>query len=242
MFQQFKNDSAFLPKSELATKQFAVGDWVYSHLYGGRYGVITEIHGDQSQGTVRSLLGGAMVTGGSASFSIVFENGTFSPRVPECIVRGVQWSLPNREPASAQDISDMIAAANAAKDAADKERRDAEQRFQDEVERLKTAPEYKSFVQVSKDERASAVAAKNIRKVLKQHYPNCKFSVRNDRGTCIWVQWPGEAELNQSEVSQLLSDFKTGHYDPYEDYHSSTDSPFNVVYGGIDYLTCQRRY
>jgi hypothetical protein len=53
-----------------------VGQKVYSKLYGGRNGIIYQIHGTQSPESVRQLDGGAVMMGGSADFDIVFENGT----------------------------------------------------------------------------------------------------------------------------------------------------------------------
>ena len=69
-----------------------VGTRIHSGLYGGRDGVVYAIHGNQSPESVR-ILGGVMHMGGSANFDIVFDNGTETRGLPECILRGVQWRV-----------------------------------------------------------------------------------------------------------------------------------------------------
>jgi Large polyvalent protein associated domain 30 len=71
------------------TDRIVVGTRVHSILYGGRDGVVYAIHGEQSPSSVRSI-GGFMQTGGRAEFDIVFDDGTETRHLPECIIRGVQ--------------------------------------------------------------------------------------------------------------------------------------------------------
>src|SRR5271167_1901854 len=83
-----------------------VGTRIHSILYGGRDGVVYAIHGQQSPESVRSI-GGLIQTGGGADFDIVFDNGTESLRLPECILRGVQWRI-YEEIATPEEIADML--------------------------------------------------------------------------------------------------------------------------------------
>ena len=45
--------------------------------------------------------------------------------------------------------------------------------------------------------------------------------------------------VNQKAVHDAVAPFKTGVYHLHEDYHSSEESPFNIVFGGVDYITAQ---
>ena len=59
--------------------------------HAGR-GIVYAIHGEQRPDTV-SHAGGVFHRGGSATFDVVFDNGHKSLNLPECIIRGVQWSI-----------------------------------------------------------------------------------------------------------------------------------------------------
>ncbi|WP_408876504.1 hypothetical protein [Gluconobacter sphaericus] len=67
------------------------------------------VHGKESPTTVRSLSrGGAIVSGGSASYDIVFACGSVTHRLPEAILRGVQWRIEaDKGLASAEEIAPM---------------------------------------------------------------------------------------------------------------------------------------
>lgn len=68
------------------------GQLLYSILYGGRYGYITNIKGQQSPGTIQRIFGGAVVTGGNAWITVKFDSGIIS-EIPGSIIRGVQWYI-----------------------------------------------------------------------------------------------------------------------------------------------------
>jgi len=80
--------------------------------------------------------------------------------------------------------------------------------------------------------------AKNVRKVLKSTYGNSvKFSVKAS-GSSLGVSWvDGPTSF---EVDKLLSCFKAGSFNSMEDIYESNISPFNEVFGGVDYLTTYR--
>jgi Large polyvalent protein associated domain 30 len=70
-----------------------VGTMVSTVLYNRGRGYVLAIHGSQRPETVQPRFGGTMMSGGSASFDIVFECGTYSRRLPEAILHGVQWTV-----------------------------------------------------------------------------------------------------------------------------------------------------
>ncbi len=43
-------------------------------------------------------------------------------------------------------------------------------------------------------------------------------------------------------VDSILMKYKIGHFNAYEDYHYNEDTPFNVIYGGVDYVFTDRKY
>lgn len=107
----------------------AVGTRVSTNLYNRGEGFVTAIHSEQRPGTVRSLGGGVAMTGGGAEFDIVFLSGSFTRRLPECILRGVQWRILDRHGseaeiaaavANAEAVQQRQAAEAAAADAAHK--------------------------------------------------------------------------------------------------------------------------
>ena len=101
---------------------FRRGQKLYSHLYGGHYGIILAVHGEQKPETIGEI-GGFMVTGGNANIDVVFENH-YSKMLPESIVRGVQWTVLEEDVTEAE-IMEAVARADAviAKAKADDERR-----------------------------------------------------------------------------------------------------------------------
>ncbi|MCG9528965.1 hypothetical protein MCM45_20760, partial [Providencia rettgeri] len=44
------------------------------------------------------------------------------------------------------------------------------------------------------------------------------------------------------EVESIINKYETSRFDSYTDYHYSETSPFNVVYGGADYVFTYRDY
>ncbi|MBZ1407941.1 hypothetical protein JQC65_26510, partial [Escherichia coli] len=44
------------------------------------------------------------------------------------------------------------------------------------------------------------------------------------------------------EVESIINKYETSRFDSYTDYHYSDTSPFNVVYGGADYVFTHRQY
>ena len=91
-----------------STQTLVVGTRVQCALHCCGAGIVYAIHGEQSPDTVRTFMGGAGVSGGSARVDVVFANGHQAHQVPEAIVRGIQWRISD-EVASAEMIAAALA-------------------------------------------------------------------------------------------------------------------------------------
>ncbi|EMF07202.1 hypothetical protein [Serratia marcescens] len=71
-----------------------MGQVVSTELYGLGRCVVCEIYGNQTQfGQDKKIRGIINSGGGKAKFDIVFFNGEKTRALPECILRGVQWTI-----------------------------------------------------------------------------------------------------------------------------------------------------
>src|SRR3546814_15211519 len=74
------------------TPAIVIGTRISCVLHWAGRGTVFAIEGEQRPQSVR-IAGGVMHSGGNASFSVVFDNGSISKAVPACIIRGVQWRV-----------------------------------------------------------------------------------------------------------------------------------------------------
>lgn len=216
--------------------QVVVGSVVTTNLYSLGRGVVYQIHGKQKPDTIEEMGGGVMVSGGNAEFDIVYLCGKFSKRLPECILRGVQWKILD-EVVSADKISRLLVNAE---ECADKEKIEEEKNaraFLAEIQRLKTAQEYAHLEQGSCS--SGKLAAKNIRKELKQ-FTGIKFSVRNRHYGSVDVNWTDGPTLEK--VKAIIDKYKDGYYNGMEDIYVSKETPFNMVFGSAQYPSAKRSY
>lgn len=213
-----------------------MGSVVTTNLYSLGRGVVYQIHGEQKPGTIEEMGGGVMVSGGNAEFDIVYLCGNFSKRLPECILRGVQWQILD-EVVSADEISRLLVNAE---ECADKEKIEEEKNarvFSAEIQRLKSAPEYAHLEQGSCS--SGKLAAKNIRKELKQ-FKGIKFSVRNRHYGSVDVNWTDGPTL--AKVKVIIDKYKDGYFNGMEDIYVSKESPFNMVFGSAQYPGANRKF
>jgi hypothetical protein len=206
-------------------------------LYGGKNGVVSEVKGQSSAGTVKSLLGGLCMTGGSATYDVIWDDGSENTMVPECIIRGVQWRI-----LDGFVDADGIAAARAFAKQESKRRSEAETAraaaFSAEVQRLRIDPAYAHLSQDKVDRSSSKLAAANIRADLKKHLPDVKFSVRSHSHSSIEIRFH-EGATTRDAVKAIVGKYTTGYYDSLSDCHLASSSPFNTVYGGVEHVWAQ---
>ena len=214
----------------------AVGTRVSTNLYNRGEGFVTAIHGEQRPGTVRSLGGGVGMTGGGAEFDIVFLSGSFTRRLPECILRGVQWRILDRHGSEAE-IAAAVANAEAVQQRQAAEAAAADAAHEAELARLRSAPEHAALRQG--DERhGGKLAAANLRVELRCAFPGVNFSVRVPHHGSICVRWTGGP--TRQEVEAIARRYQGGHFDGMEDIYRSERSPWCEVFGGADYVSCSR--
>lgn len=217
----------------------SVGQVVYTNLYNLGKGVIVNIHGEQKQQSIKNMYN-VMVTGGNAEFDIVFFNGNKSNRLPESILHGVQWKIEN-ETVDQETIKSLIEKAEAHEQAEKAEEERKINEFKQGVEFQKSNKEYSHLTQItSNSDKKVKIVGKNIRAELKKHFPKTKFSVRKQYYSTYHVSWSDGPTVE--EVESIINKYETLRFDSYTDYHYSETSPFNVVYGGADYVFTHRDY
>lgn len=106
-----------------------------------------------------------------------------------------------------------------------------------EVERLKV--EYSYLEQGN----GPAIAAKNLRKLLKEKFPGAKFSVTISRfsgGNSMSVKWTdGPTSDAVSEFSEL---FSGGSFSGQDDSYTYSRAPFAELFGSAKYISTNRDY
>jgi Large polyvalent protein associated domain 30/Large polyvalent protein associated domain 29 len=229
-----------LVRSRLELKMIQVGQKVYSGLYGGRNGYIFGIHGEQKPQSVGSVFGGVMRVGGNAHFDIVFENGSESLRLPECILHGVQWKIfPDVVSADVVQFWREFAAQ-------EKVRREAEAKksadaFAASVSALRVDPRYKTLQQTGPETHGGAkLVASNVRRELKTAFPGVKFSVRcssYDAVTIAWIDGP-----TTDQVKTITGKYSGGYFDGMEDIYRHERSPWTSVFGSAKYISESRHH
>ena len=213
-----------------------IGTRVYTNLYNKGRGTIYAIHGEQAPASVR-VVGGVMHSGGQATFDIVFDSGSVSKQLPECILHGIQWRILDDELATSEEIAEaltnsaLIAAAKAAKET------EAKNAFARAVETLKSNPEYSHLKQIDGTIYSSKLAVLNIRADLKKAFKGIKFSVRSDHNS-VRISWTDG--VTESMVDEIVKRYKDGNFNGMEDMYEYSKSPFTDVFGGISYINTHR--
>lgn len=217
----------------------SVGQVVYTNLYNLGKGVIVNIHGEQKPQNIKNMYN-VMVTGGNAEFDIVFFNGNKTNRLPESILHGIQWKIED-EMVEQETIKSLIEKAETHEQAEKAEEERKKNEFKQGVEFQKNNTEYSHLTQItSNSDKEVKIVGKNIRAELKKHFPKTKFSVRKQYYSSYHVSWTNGP--TEDEVESIINKYETSRFDSYTDYHYSETSPFNVVYGGADYVFTYRDY
>ena len=213
----------------------ALGQRVHCILYGGRDGTIVAIHGTQSPATVREH--GIMVSGGSATFDIVWDDDTESHRTPEAIIRCVQWRIYD-DIVSAAEIAAAKSRAALHRIQAEAAKQQAAQRRQQERAAL---PAAHPTLEVGTDSHSGTLAARNIRRQLKAAFPTTKFSVRKTHHGSLTISWTDGPTSKQ--VNAITAPYQTGNFDGMEDiYKDDKNNVWPDVFGGARYIFNSRNH
>lgn len=208
----------------------SVGQVVYTNLYNLGKGVIVNIHGEQKYYGHR----------GNANFDIVFFNGNKTNRLPESILHGVQWQIKD-ETVDQEMIQSLIEKAEAHEQAEKAEEEKKQTEFNQGVEFQKNNNQYSHLTQITSNlDNEVKIVGKNIRAELKKHFPKTKFSVRKQYYSSYYVSWTDGPTVD--EVDSIVKKYKTSRFDCYSDYSYNESLPFNMVYGGADYVFTERHY
>jgi hypothetical protein len=226
------------------TAPLVIGSRVHCILYGGKDGVIYDIRGTQNPGSCRTLGGGIGVMGGSADFSIVWDDGTESRGTPESLIRSsVQWEVLDGI-ASADEINAMRGAAILETNRRADEQKAKNEKFAANVAALRSDRKYSHLTQIQKGEyKGAAFAAANLRKELKLAFPGIKFSVRSDSfsgGDSIDVAWTDGPTTK--EVDRIANKYSAGSFDGMEDLYNYESTAWTTVFGDAKYVHTQRHY
>lgn len=205
-------------KIDSNTAELCQGRKIRSGLYGGRNGIIVAIHASSP---------------GRNEYDVAFENGSLSKRIPEPIIRGVQWEIFD-EIVDADEILDALRfCSNTAAFRKEREEATAKRRADECASHLANNPHL-----VPCTGRGGTSAAVNIRIELKAAFPKVKFSVTSDYNT-VNVRWADGPTTKQVEA--IANKYKAGNFDGMQDcYEFNADATFAKVFGAAQYVFCSR--
>lgn len=224
------------------TRQLVIGQRVTCALHWAGPGIVVAIHGPQTPDTVKSLGGGCVVMGGTATFDVAFTSGHLSKQVPESILRGIQWTISD-DVAAAEEITRALWACN---DAEQKRATAAEEAAtRREVQRAAIPAEHPDLERRDTSKKSShAMAAANIRRELRRAFPAVKFSVTSDSfsgGNSVDIHWTDGPTTDQ--VKAITGKYEEGSFDGMTDsYTYDHDNVFPEIFGGAKYVMEQRAY
>jgi hypothetical protein len=218
-------------------REVVIGQHVHCTLYGGRDGIIVEIHGQQSPQSARSVFNGVGVTGGNADFDIIWDDGTESRKIPESLARhSVQWRLIDKV-ADADEIGAARAQVVIRKAEEAAKQVEADKAYA--LERDEAIAKYPHLTRLEPGQYGGGGkhAAKNIRIELKAAFPKVKFSVTSDYDS-LRVRW--QDGPTEAQVSAIADRYCNGGFDAMQDMAYSTPSAFTDLFGGARYTSCGR--
>ena len=198
--------------------------------------MVTDINGVQRPDTCHE--NGVMVSGGMATVDIVWDNGTHSRGTPEALIRSsVQWRLYD-EIGSSEEMAAALAFVETETSRRNSEKELAKARFDAEVEVLKSDSRWKFLDQENaKSLTGGARVAPQIRRGLKALFPEIKFSVKSDYNS-VNVSWTDGP--SNKEISEFVYLFKNAKFDGMDDCMKYNCTPWNVVFGGVEYICASR--
>lgn len=206
---------------------------------GTRPGIVYKIEGEQSPDNIRSLCGGAVVTGGTSMLHVVFEDRLSLMPADDVTHYGYDVL---EEIASPGEIIEALATAHetiaAAKRATD-ERLRARAARRDHL-----LGEFSGWLEPLAGSKKSshALAGANIRKELARAFPGIKFSITSKTfsgGDSVSIGW--ELGPTTKEVEALTGKYQDGHFNGMEDiYETDRENVWPDIFGGAKYVQTSR--
>lgn len=105
-------------------------------------------------------------------------------------------------------------------------------------ERASADQENAGLLTTATESNTTKLAAKNIRILLKKHFPGVKFSVRMRDYNALYVSWTDGP--TKEAVEAITDKFEEGSVNSMEDIYEYNITGFHRVYGGVKYLFCSR--
>lgn len=204
---------------------------------GGRYGIVTAIHGVSDRNSCRSIFNGAGAMGGTADFDVIFSDGTQAIKVPECLMyNSVAWQVLD-EVVPADFVADAIEAAKKYQAERAEQARIKAEKFAAGLIAVKAEYPYLHTTEAKKDFSPGRLAATNMRIELKRHFPNVKFSVKSDFNSVRigWTNGPTD-----EMVRKIVGKYEAGHFDGMTDSYDYRNTPFNQTFGDPKYVFVER--
>ncbi len=218
------------------TKIFKIGQEVCCSLYGGRYGYITKIEGQQSPETCRTLLGGTGSSGGNAQLEIAFLD--HFTNIPESIVRtSVQWRVTDNV-LTEVELQEVVAETEVRLQAKQAAKAEEERKKSEERTRQLTAHDYAHLTPVKDAYADKKIVTKNIRMHLKHAFPGVKFSVTRPRFNHVDVNWTGGPTTK--EVDAALDNFQSIY--GYDVDDSAICKNHKWIFGTVKFLFTERNH
>ncbi|MEL5616149.1 LPD29 domain-containing protein [Serratia marcescens] len=225
---------------KIEKKYLKVGQTVYTNLYGYGRGVIFGVHGEPLPENVINFPGNEMVHGERIDLDVVFHCGKILRKVSESVLRGRQWNIGD-DVCTPSELDGILSTALQEERKNENAKKDMKESFEEEVKRLKSAPEFTNLKKVeSNNISVAAVVSSNIRLLLKKYFSGVKFTVKKTSYNSVSVRWNDGPTCDK--VEEITGKFKSGYFNSMEDVYEYNESPFNVVYGGINFISIDRVY
>ena len=166
---------------------------------------------------------------------IVFDQGGIARDVPEEVVRQCGWEIEDVvvSPESIARSLTLAACATAARSAANAQQLAAYFAYNEEIERLKAAPEYHHLDQ-GNDPHSGILAARNIRATLRLVFPGTRFSVRRTACGTVTVNYKDGPCVEQ--VGDAVRRYRAGRYNANAGAYEYSRQPWTAVFGGAKYV------
>ena len=110
---------------------------------------------------------------------------------------------------------------------------------------IKSKKDYSNLIQISERGNLSthALVGKNIRRELKDKFPDHKFSVKTEiysGGSSVRVEW--NDGLTEQMIYDVIKKYQEGSFNGMIDMYEYNDNDFHKIYGGVRYAFANRHY
>lgn len=171
-------------------------------------------------------------------FSAVFTDGTICRGMPVHLLEGREgWTVLD-ERATGGEVASLLRVAKHAAFEMAEEIKNKKAAFDAEKLKISTTGELAAFLTQGEDQYSGKLAITNIRKELKREFPGIKFAARLPNYGSIYISWTDGPTVGMVEA--IVSKYKSGSFNSSEDIYENRPTPFNMIFGGSDYVMTSR--